>query len=171
VALVVLGGGMREGPATVPPLERLHGGSVPRVIGAARIWHTHRCGTVVVSGASGAPPHDELAVGMRDLMVALGVPSEVILLEPAALHTRDNATLSMQLLRERGAFDRIVVVTTARHMARSLAEFRRAGVEAIGAPVDHQGYAPRGLLGWWPSTAGLWLTAKAVHELLGRLKP
>ncbi|MEJ7734729.1 MAG: YdcF family protein [Polyangiaceae bacterium] len=171
VAMVVLGGGMREGPPGVPPLERLHGGSAPRAIGAARIWQAHRCGTVVVSGASGEAPRDEMAAGMRDLMVALGVPREIILLEPEAINTRQNATLSMELLRARGAFDRVVVVTTARHMSRSLADFRRAGVEAIGAPVDHQGFAPPGLFGWLPSTSGLWLTGKAVHEMLGRLKP
>lgn len=171
VAMVVLGGGMRSGPPSAPPLERLHGGSLPRAMGAARIWKEHRCGTVVVTGASGTPVRDDMAVGMRDLMVALGVPSDVILLEPDAIHTRQNAERSLALLRARGTFDRIVVVTSALHMRRSLAEFRRAGVEAVPAPVDHLGYAPAGVIGWVPSSGGLWLTSKAVHEVLGRLKP
>ena len=171
VALVVLGGGMRPNDFGTPPMERLHGGSVIRTVGAARIWKEHGFGRVVVSGYAGTEGQNDLAQGMSDLLVALGVPKERIEVEPDSINTRQNAERSMALLRAGTPPRKVVVVTTAMHLPRALAEFRRAGVEAVGAPVDHEGFSRATFDMFIPSSSALWHTHRVLHELLGRLKP
>lgn len=172
VAMVVLGGGMRPNDFGTPAMERLHGGSIIRSVGAARIWKEHRFGRVVVSGYAGTEGQNELAQGMADLMVALGVPRERIELEQDSINTRQNAERSVTLLRGAGAPARkVVVVTTAMHLPRALAEFRRVGVDALGAPVDHEGFPRFAVDMLIPSSSALWHTHRVIHELLGRYKP
>ncbi|MBK6535164.1 MAG: YdcF family protein [Deltaproteobacteria bacterium] len=50
---------------------------------------------------------------------------------------------------------RFVVVTSAVHMRRSLREFRRAGVEPIGAPVEYLGAPFGGLADLVPTASSI----------------
>jgi uncharacterized SAM-binding protein YcdF (DUF218 family) len=163
-ALVVLGGGLRDGDA-VPPSERLDASSTARAIGAARVAREHAFGLVIVSGA---PP--ELGRGMADLLVQLGVDRARIALESRSSDTKENAVFSTAIARERG-IEHVVVVTSAYHMRRALWLFRRAGVEAVPAPVDFFGRRAHDLDSALPSSHALWVSALAVHEILGRLEP
>ncbi len=64
------------------------------------------------------------------------MPREQIVTEPRAVSTWDNAVFSAELVRPRPD-GRYVVVTSAWHMPRSLAIFRKAGwPELIPYPVD-----------------------------------
>ena len=74
---------------------------------------------------------------MRVLLRDLGVPDSAISLETQSTTTRGNALYSAQKIREAG-FDKVLLVTSALHMARALGAMRVAGVEAIPAPTDYQ---------------------------------
>lgn len=169
--MVVLSGGNLGPRPGVWPAERLVGSSLPRAIGAARLYHERPVGHVIVTGRSEPLSFpDETAPGMADIMVAYGVPRERIILEPFAQNTRQNAAFSAKIVREIGA-DKVVVVTSALHMFRAISEFERAGLQVIGAPVDHRYEPPEGIAPYVPSVSSMMRTHQAMHEILGRFKP
>ena len=67
---------------------------------------------------------------MKRRAVKLGVPAERVLVETAALTTRENATGCAAILRARG-LSRAIIVTQAFHRRRAVAAFRRVGVDAV----------------------------------------
>jgi uncharacterized SAM-binding protein YcdF (DUF218 family) len=170
-AMVVLTGGAMSPRANMLGPERLAGASLPRAIGAARIYHERPVSHVIVTGRAeplGSP--DDTARAMADVMVAFGVPPERIIIEPLALDTRQNASFSTDLIHGLGA-TKTVLVTSALHMPRAVMEFNRAGLPVIAAPVDHRYEPPQGLAPYIPSISSMLRTGQVLHELLGRFKP
>lgn len=163
-ALVVLAAGMRTYDPDVPMAERLDAPTTQRVLTAARIWHQHRFGVVVVTGA----PIEETAC-MVEMLRRLAVPREAVVREVRSYNTRENAKYTAELLRARG-IDAAVVVTSSVHLARALADFRRAGVEPIAAPAEVRGTAPIQIDMLLPSSSGMQKAHQAIHELLGRVR-
>jgi uncharacterized SAM-binding protein YcdF (DUF218 family) len=162
-AMVVLAGGMRTYSRLVPPRERLDGATTERVMGAARLWHDHPFGLVILSGAPRA-----ISLCMRDLITSLGVPADHVVLESTSLNTRQNALESARILRERGV-ETVVLVTSATHMRRAVKSFDRAGVQVIPAPVDVVGASVPEVDQFLPSAHALSWAQLALHELLGYL--
>ena len=73
---------------------------------------------------------------------AMGVPAEAVLVESASRNTYENAVKSLTLARTHG-FQTFVLVTSAVHMPRAAAIFRKAGYTSQGRtlalwPVDTQ---------------------------------
>ena len=82
---------------------------------------------------------------MRERAVELGVPREAVLLEHTALTTRENALFSAELMRQyelRSA----LLVTQPYHRLRSVAAFRRAGVDARALAFESERSTPRAVL-------------------------
>jgi uncharacterized SAM-binding protein YcdF (DUF218 family) len=163
-AMVVLAGGLRAASRQVPPRERLDGASTARVLGAARLWHAHPLGVVILSGAPRA-----ISLSMMDLITTLGVPADRVVLESASNNTRENAVESARILRERGV-ETVVLVTSATHMRRAVKGFARAGVQVIPAPVDVLGPTVWELDQLLPSAHALSRTQVALHEILGYVR-
>ena len=61
--------------------------------------------------------------------------SEDIIQDPDSLNTYQNAVNVKKILSERG-IDRVLLVTSAMHMPRSLAIFKHLEINAIAAPTD-----------------------------------
>ncbi len=160
-ALVVLAGGLRTASTAVPPRERLDAATTGRVMGAARLYHRHHFGFLVL--AAGTPVEAE---AMVDLFTTLGVPEDRLVREERSANTKENALFSAPLLRERGATT-VVLATSATHLRRAVRLFERAGVAVVPAPVDVHG--PGGLEAdfWLPSSWALAGTQVCLHELLG----
>lgn len=164
-ALVVLAGGLRTYDRSVPPRERLDASTTARVLGASRLFHTHRFGLVILSGA----PIEE-GVAMEDLITTLGVPRRVLVRESASLTTRQNAELAAPILREK-AIEHVVLTTSATHLRRAVDEFERAGVHVIPAATEVLGHNVFFADHLIPSVAALHRSSQALHEILGRYKP
>jgi uncharacterized SAM-binding protein YcdF (DUF218 family) len=170
-AIVVLGGGRQRlapeyGTASLKPrgIERLRYG----------LWLARETGLpVAFSGGIGhgdepGPTEAELAAGIaaRDF----GRPLRW--LETRSRDTHENARYTVALLREQG-IERIVLVTHADHMPRSLRNFQRAaqdtGVQVLPAPM---GAPPDGryrAYDFMPSARGFELTWVCLHEWVGLL--
>jgi uncharacterized SAM-binding protein YcdF (DUF218 family) len=113
---------------------------------------------------------------MAEILKTLGVPSSAILQDPTSLNTYQNAVNVRQIMKERG-IRRILLVTSAMHMPRSLQIFRRQGIEAIPAPTDfllaqqeieEQNTSLQGiLLSLIPDTERLEKTTHALKEYIG----
>lgn len=171
--MVVLTGGTM----TPPPRSRawrpelLAGSSLPRAIGAARVYHERPPAHVIVTGRAEPWQYkDDTANAMADVMVAFGVPRRRVIIDPLARDTRQNALFSGAIARGLGA-EKIVVVTSAVHMPRAVREFERIGIRVIAAPVDHRHEEQEGIESFVPSITSMLLTGQAIHEVLGRFKP
>src|SRR5690606_12821560 len=75
------------------------------------------------------------AEAMKELLMALGVAEEDIVLEGRARNTYENAIYVREIAEEQG-FNEILLVMSALHMPRSLAIFEKQNFAVIPAPVD-----------------------------------
>jgi len=134
-AIVVLGGSVRPQVPPRPWVEVSEEGD--RTIYGARLYQQGKAPKVILSGGrigwlgGGSPESEDMAT----LIKALGVPAEDILQDPASLNTYENAVNVKQIL-EANDMSRILLVTSALHMPRSLLIFQKLGIEAIAAPTD-----------------------------------
>lgn len=74
------------------------------------------------------------ADAIAGIMIAAGVPGEVIVRERCSLDTRDNARFAAALLARRG-LSRVLLVTCTWHLPRAERLFRSAGLEVEGFGV------------------------------------
>lgn len=170
VALVVLGSSVDPPHDGLPPRERLDTAGTARALGAVRWFRALRPRAVILSGRVGGTSPDASARAMADLLTAAGVPADRLWFETASRNTRENAARSVALGRARG-IRRFVVVTSALHMRRGLAEFRRAGVTPLAAPVDVEDPRFQGVGAMLPTGYGLGHLHAVTHEILGHFRP
>ncbi len=81
------------------------------------------------------------AAGATELLTALGVPRERLILEAKARDTYENAVFLKQELGKLGLLGpeaRWVLITSAYHMPRAIAAFRAAGFNVEAWPVDYR---------------------------------
>lgn len=168
--LIVLTAGIDADEFGTPAMERQSAAGIERGLGAARAYRTYGFGHVIVSGQDVRRARTELAGAMADLLVALGVPREKIILETESRDTRENALHSARIARSLSA-DAVVIVTSALHMPRSIRMFERAGLDVLPAPVRFQALPPDGPGQLIPSSLTLQRSQRAVHELVGMLEP
>lgn len=168
-ALVVLGGGV-AGPR--PPLrpDPDLGRSADRLWHAARLYHAGKAPVVVVSGGVVRTGDGSEAQAMHQVLRSLGVADAAIWMEDQSANTAGNAARVVQLLRTRGV-EQPLLVTSALHMPRAVAEFAQAGMAVTPAPTDFEVTGgPRDALDWLPGTDALDGSGRAFKELLGLLR-
>jgi len=178
-ALVVLGGGTL--PADYPRQMVEVNGAGDRLIYAAWLYRQGKAEHILVSGGGldweprEIPQAEEMAVQLE----MLGVPRDVIWLESSSHNTYENALFSKRILEPLG-IQRILLVTSAMHMPRSVKLFQAQEFEVIPLPVDYtiteaiwQSATLPDLrlqvLNLLPSTENLNLTTRALKEYLGIL--
>jgi uncharacterized SAM-binding protein YcdF (DUF218 family) len=84
---------------------------------------------------------DSEAAGVAELLTALGVPRERLILEAKARDTYENAVFLKEELAKAGLLapgTRWVLITSAYHMPRAIAAFRAAGFDVEAWPVDYR---------------------------------
>ena len=128
---------------------------------------------VSFTAADPAPPE---ALWARDLAIELGLKPSEILLNPGSRTTAEEAQAIGKLGRQRG-WKRVLLVTSAFHMPRSLATFRqRSGLTVVPVACDYQlpGRAHYGkptagntLKSLLPEAEALYLSSLALKEHLG----
>lgn len=128
-AIVVLGGGVASTTATIPYPEL--NWSADRAIMALRLFRAGKAPLIIPSGGGAT-------LAERPLFESLGVPPEAILCENESLDTAGNAEKTVAILRERG-FKKVLLVTSAWHMRRSLMLFESAtDITFIPVPCDYE---------------------------------
>jgi len=152
-------GGDSVGPKT---LQRLRYGA---------FLHRRMGLPVYVTGGSPPPEDPPLGVLMaRVLEDELG--TAVAGVEQRSRTTEENAALSAEMLRANGV-ERLLLVTHAWHMPRSVAAFERVGLAVIPAPTAFLGArdsedAEASYRDWLPSASAFSVSYFALHEHLGR---
>lgn len=177
-AIVVLGGGTKAGFAPRPGVDLSEEGD--RVLYGATLYKQALAPLIIVSGGriewkGGGPPEAE---DMAEILTQVGVPRSAIVQEPNSYNTHDNAVNVNKILQAQG-INRILLVTSAMHMPRSLAIFKRQKIDAIPAPTDFlissneikeiQGTAEARLLNLLPDSSHLQNFTRALKEYVGFL--
>jgi uncharacterized SAM-binding protein YcdF (DUF218 family) len=90
-------------------------------------------GNVGFLGTRGTPE----AIAAKQLLEQWGVPEDAILVEPKSLNTHENAAFSKVILASHGA-RQLLLVTSAMHMQRAAAIFRREGMQVTPVATDYQ---------------------------------
>lgn len=174
-AIVVLGGATRSQNPPRPWVDVNESGD--RMIHAAQLYRAGKAPKVILSGGrinwrgDGQPESADMA----ELMVFMGVPKDAILQDPESLNTRQNAVNVQQIVEREQIEGPLLLVTSGFHMPRSMAIFRKLGMEAIPAPTDFlvaegdtlKSTAQARLLSLLPEVENLWLTTKAIKEYIG----
>ncbi len=163
--VVVLGAGHSD-MAGLPATAQLSASALARIVEAARLLRVLPAARLVVSGPAepGRPSH---AAVLARAAESLGIAPERITLVETALDTEDE---SLAVARLAGGA-RVALVTSAWHMPRAAALFRRAGVDFAPCPAD---FVSRGnsQFRWadlkWDSES-LERSTLAVHEWVGLL--
>lgn len=179
-AIVVLGGGTesRQYPRSGVEVN----GAGDRVLYAARLYRAGVAPLLLLSGGSidwqdgdgGSPAQD-----MATILAEIGVPESALWLQNRSQNTHEDAVYSAALLKEAG-ITKVILVTSAAHMPRSVALFAHEGIEVIPAPVDYtitqEGWETLTNGGWQaklialvPNGSSLGLTTSVLKEYLGML--
>ncbi|NJL35594.1 MAG: YdcF family protein [Leptolyngbyaceae cyanobacterium SM1_4_3] len=177
-AIVVLGGGIKPETPPRPWVDVSEAGDRP--LYGAQLYQQGKAPFLILSGGridwkDGGPSE---SADMAKIVEALGVPATAILQDPSSLNTYENAVNVRQILRERN-LNRVLLVTSAMHMPRSLRIFQKQGIEAIPAPTDflvterstqETSQTTEGLvLSLIPDAEPLQQTTRALKEYLGLL--
>lgn len=161
--IVVLGGGATSDP-DLPPAQRASQATLARAVEGVRLYRLLPGAKLVVSGAAvlaGGADADTMAAIAREL----GVPGEAIVVDAVSVDTETQA----RTMRELTKGERCIVVTSAAHMRRSLALFRKVGIEAVPAPTNFlsQRNASLSLGDFFPGAGRINGADVAAHEYLG----
>jgi uncharacterized SAM-binding protein YcdF (DUF218 family) len=161
--IVVLGGGHQSDPR-LPANSQINAAALGRVVEGVRLHKAIPGSKLLLSGGAVFDPVPEAEV-MAQVAVLLGVKPEDIVLESDSRDTAEEAEIIAKMIG-RGKF---FLVTSAAHMPRSIALFKRRGLQPIPAPADFR--APKtqssGLVSLFPGVWSLAQSQTALHEYLG----
>ncbi len=169
-AIVVLGGSLK-----MPGGSHHSSGitnSSDRLLVALRLYRAGKAPLVEVSGGDSPLLSKARSLHEADEMKALleewGLPGSAILVEDRSVNSHENALFSRQLLAPRG-IQHIILVTSATHMPRAAATFRKAGFEVEAVPADFTtGWEEESpVFDWVPASAALADSEHAIHEWIG----
>lgn len=167
-AIVVLGGSTANGRLNW--FEAYNSATATsRVDTAATLYKAGRAPLIVLSGAALDGKLSEAQM-MANELKQQDIPASAMLLETRSFTTHENALYTADELKRRH-IDRILLVTSALHMPRAMAVFRKQGISAIASPSPPQIVVPNDpdFSFWQPSMRALEASRSIVKEYVGLL--
>ena len=161
--VVVLAGGTDRNTVDGEPIPRPT--TLQRLAAGAGLARATGLPLLLSGGSGDAGPAEALAMERaleRDFAL------RARWLETSSRNTRENAVATARLLQPLG-IRRVLLVTSANHMRRAVAEFEATGLAVVPAPVAARGVAPPGWRGWLPLPDALAGSCAALYELAGLL--
>ncbi|MGD9913751.1 MAG: YdcF family protein [Rhizobiaceae bacterium] len=166
--IIVLGGGFDGAINQARGTYELNAGG-DRMVEAAVLAHRYPAARVIVSGGSGNFIFDGEADAdtAPRLLAALGIAPGRLVLENRSRDTYENAQFSRELADPQPG-DTWLLVTSAFHMPRSMALFRKAGFDVVPWPTDYRTSGREGV-GFFTdnSTDALQKSTIALREWIG----
>lgn len=135
-AAIVFGAGLtRDGrPTTV---------LADRVRTAVELYRQGKVNIILMSGSAQSAGHSE-PEAMRGLAISLGVPAQVLLVDPGGTRTYATCLRAKELY----GIDNALLVSQAFHLPRALLTCGGLGVQAYGVAADLRTYRTRALSLW-----------------------
>jgi uncharacterized SAM-binding protein YcdF (DUF218 family) len=137
---VMLGGAMRYYNSTMNRV--VYGTAVDRFIQCIYLYREGKIKKIFVSGGSGLLLEQRYkeAELLKKVLLEMNIPEQDIVIENKSKNTRENALFSAEILKKDFANEKILVITSGYHMRRSLACFKKVGINAEPFSVDeHSG--------------------------------
>jgi len=161
--IVVLGGG-HTSDSKLPITSQVSEASLIRLVEGIRLYRGVPKSKLILSGGR---PFEKIsnAQVLADVAIGIGVKKQDLILEDISKDTEDEARLIQEIVSQ----EQFVLVTSASHMPRSMALFKKLGMDPIPAPTDYlvkesQKMSP-GM--FYPGVSGLSKAERAFHEYLG----
>jgi len=165
-AIVVLGSGRERGDSAWGA-DQPTGVGLERQRYAARLAKASGLPILTSGGLHYGTPPTEAKLMADSLLDDFGVT--VRWQEGRSRTTWENAQFSAEMLLPQG-IKRVVVVTQAWHMPRSVWSFKQAGFEVVPAPVGFLGVDnARPLGGWMPEFKSIWQSGQLLNEAVGQV--
>ncbi|MDR3200637.1 MAG: YdcF family protein [Spirochaetales bacterium] len=167
-ALVVLGGGtIQASPEAGEGRDSLASGALGRAVYAFGLRDIFTGPYIAAGGRVFDYGQETEADVAGRLLVSLGLPQERVLKEAESRNTWQNAKSIARLF----GYNKIILVTSAYHMRRSVFCFENNGFSVIPAPTDY--WCARNsyydIFSFLPSLDALAGTYAAMHEYVGLL--
>lgn len=175
--IVLLGGATEPSQPPRPQVEITGAGD--RILYTGVLYQQGKAPVILASGGNimwleNRPVSQ--AADMASALAFMGVPSEAVWLEEKSQNTFENALYCAEILKKH-KINRIILVTSAMHMPRSVALFRKRGIDVIPAPTDYTvtqaGWnelvsSPSAfLVNLTPNAGSLALTTNVLKEYIG----
>jgi len=170
-AIVLLSGG--EVPRTPPRIYDEINGAGDRIIYAARLLRENAAPRLIITG--GSLPYLQTIDGsqaectMRIIAGLCTLDTSRVLLEQEAQNTYENGAFTKKMLDSLKLPPVVILVTSALHMPRSAAIFRKLGCTVYPAPTDYLDDVPFRLraINLLPNSDALYNSTNALHEVYG----
>ncbi|ARP86115.1 YdcF family protein [Bordetella genomosp. 9] len=165
-AIVVLGGNIANDRQNwFLPYDRET--AIRRFRTAEQLYDAGRAPKIVLSGGALSGDVSE-AEGMAHALRLSGVPRSAMILENDSRTTYENAILTENQLKEHN-IRTVLLVTSALHMPRAMAAFRKQGITAIPAPSQPQIVLPESprISPWLPHERAFDASRSIIKEYTG----
>ncbi|MCG2713036.1 MAG: envelope biogenesis factor ElyC [Candidatus Omnitrophica bacterium] len=161
--VVVLGGG-HISSNELPLLSQIGSASLARLVEGIRIQRKIKGSKLLLSGGKVFDPVSNAEI-MSEVAKAIGVNEKDIIMEADSRDTKDQARIIKSIVGDK----KFVLVTSASHMPRSMALFKKMGMDPIPAATGHLVVKSNALSpsAFFPSSGNIEKTESAVHERLG----
>lgn len=167
VAIVL--GGVSGAPLSPRTGSQIGKGS-DRVLLASRLYRAGKVKKIWVVGGELPWLQSDISEAqfVKNLLVEWGVPSEVIEMGSQSRNTYENV-LEIKEMQKKSPFATALLITSAWHMPRAMAIFRRALIPVIAVPADIRivDQKKHPLLRWLPDSEALEETSLALKERIG----
>jgi len=146
-----------------------------RLFQAIDLYKTGKIKKILFTGGSGyvlRPEYKEGALVKR-YVLKLGIPESDFLIENESRNTHENALFTKEILEKEKITGKLLLITSAFHMRRSIGCFNKAGLfpdpysaDMYGKPIKiEKGFDPESLI--IPSLEPLSDWTNFIHELVG----
>lgn len=145
---VVLSGGLINVSSLRPDHVEL-GAQANRFYSAFLLYRAGKIRKILITGTSPKPNMDAgkgEVMQARQILMRWGIPGHDVIIEEKARNTRENAVFSAKIIRDKFSPEKVLLITSAYHMRRSIQCFRKGGIQADYYPCDF--YAMRDSQKW-----------------------
>lgn len=142
-----------------------------RITMAIQLYKTGKVDKILISGGYGSVLKNTQreAETLTDFLVMLGIPKSDIIQEKNANNTYENAVFTKEIIDEKYPNAKLLLITSAFHMRRSLGCARKAGLVVTPFAVDYKArydlVNPEHLI--IPQSYALYNWDVLVHEIIG----
>ena len=166
-AIVMLGGGACKGVKDFDGEGQIGADAANRLLMALRLHKALHLPIVLSGGQVFSYSASEAEIEYR-LLKACGVEEKYLITESKSRNTAENASFTRQFCEQNG-FDKVILVTSAYHMPRSVMLFERAGMHVLPYPTDYKTDKDLVLdpFAFVPDIANLRKSAIALKEYIG----
>jgi uncharacterized SAM-binding protein YcdF (DUF218 family) len=167
-AILVPGGGYYPSEHDLYGFALASGSS--RVLTGLELAKQGRATNLVLGGSMPLPGSDEVtSAKVQNWLTSLGVPGITVTNLGICRNTFEEV-LSLKLLMQSNQWTSVLLVTSALHMPRSMALFRKQGIAVEPVACDFRAYcAPKPAFSVFPSWDNFELSARYTHEKIGWL--